>query len=99
MCSTIIIPSVIKRPIALTPNIQNCTVHSNLFIWSPRWDLEQTRTIEIRQYLHDHPEVTHWVSVDDLNMGKNGEPWKDEWAIGNFVLTPKSSEGIRKRSH
>jgi len=87
---------IIKRPIALTPNIQNCTVHGNVFIWSPRWDLEQTRTIEIRQYLHDHPEVTHWVSVDDLNMGKIGEPWKDVWAIDNFVLTPKSSEGIKQ---
>ena len=87
---------IIKRPIDLTPNIQNCTVHGNLFIWSLRWDLEQTRTIEIRQYLHDHPEVTHWVSVDDLNMGKIGEPWKDEWAIDNFVLTPRSSEGIKQ---
>ena len=87
---------IIKRPIDLTPNIQNCTVHGNLFIWSLRWDLEQTRTIEIRQYLHDHPEVTHWVSVDDLNMGKIGEPWKDVWAIDNFVLTPRSSEGIKQ---
>jgi hypothetical protein len=85
-----------KRPIDLTPNINNCTVHGNLFIWSPRWDLEQTRTIEIRQYLHDHPEVTHWVSVDDLNMGKIGEVWKDVWAIDNFVLTPKSNEGIKQ---
>jgi hypothetical protein len=29
-------------------------------------------------------------------MGKNGEPWKDAWAIGNFVLTPKSNEGIKQ---
>jgi len=87
---------IIKRPIATTPNIQNCKVHGNLFIWSPRWDLEQTRTIEIRQYLHDHPDITHWVSVDDLDMGKIGEPWKDEWAINNFVLTPRSSEGIKQ---
>ena len=85
-----------KRPIDLTPNIGKCTVHGNLFIWSPRWDLEQTRTIEINQYLHDHPEVTHWVSVDDLNMGKIGEDWKDVWAIDNFVLTPKSNEGIKQ---
>ena len=87
---------IIKRPIALTPNIQNCSVQGNLFIWSPQWDLEQTRTIEIKQYLHDHPEVTKWVSVDDLNMGKIGEDWKDVWALDNFVLTPKSSEGIKQ---
>ncbi len=48
------------------------------------------------QYLHDHPEVTHWVSIDDLNMGKIGESWKDDWAIDNFVLTPKSNEGIKQ---
>ena len=85
-----------KKPIALTPNLNDCTVHGNLFIWSTRWELEQIRTIEIKQYLHDHPEVTHWVSVDDLNMGKIGEPWKDEWAIDNFVLTPKQNEGIKQ---
>ena len=87
---------IVKRPIALTPDIQNCTVHGNLFMWSQKWDLEQVRTIEIKQYLHDHTEITHWVSIDDLNMGKIGEPWKDIWAIDNFVLTPKSSEGIKQ---
>jgi hypothetical protein len=29
-------------------------------------------------------------------MGKIGEPWKDEWGIDNFVLTPKSKEGIKQ---
>jgi len=87
---------IIKKPIALTPNIQNCKDYDSNFIWSPRWESEQIRTIEIKQYLHDHPEVTHWVAVDDLNMGKIGEPWKDEWAIDNFVLTPKQNEGIKQ---
>ncbi len=87
---------IIKKPIALTPNIQNCKDYDSNFIWSPRWESEQIRTIEIKQYLHDHPEVTHWVSVDDLKMGKIGEPWKDEWAIDNFVLTPKQNEGIKQ---
>jgi len=88
---------IIKRPIALTPNLGQCTWHEDEEIyWSPRWELEMIRVIEIKQYLHDHPEVTHWVSIDDLNMGKNGEVWKDEWAIDNFVLTPKSNEGIKQ---
>ena len=87
---------IIKRPIALTPNIQHCTVHGNLFIWSTQWESEQLRTIEIKQYLHDHPEITHWISIDDLYMGKIGEPWKDVWAIDNFVLTPRSSQGIKQ---
>jgi len=88
---------IIKRPIDLTPNIGKCNWYNDIiWVWSPRWELEMIRVIEIKQYLHDHPEITHWVSVDDLNMGKNGEEWKDEWAIDNFVLTPKSNEGIKQ---
>ena len=89
---------IIKRPIAVTTNLGQCTWYNDqVWIWSPRWDLEMTRVIEITQYLHDHPEVTHWVAVDDLNMGKNGEDWKN-WGIDNFVLTPKSNEGIKQLS-
>ena len=87
---------IIKKPIELTDNLKDCTVHGDNFMWSTMWDSEQMRTIEIKQYLHDHPEVTHWVAIDDLNMGKIGEPWKDLWAIDNFVLTPKSNEGIKQ---
>ncbi len=90
---------IIKKPIALTPNLGQCTWYIDAypagFMWSREWDLEQTRVIEIKQYLHDHPEITHWVSIDDLNMGKNGEEWKD-WGLDNFVLTPSSREGIKQ---
>ena len=87
---------IIKKPISLTPNLGKCTwYHDMIWMWSPRWELEMTRVIEIKQYLHDHTEITHWVSIDDLNMGKNGEDWKD-WGIDNFVLTPKSNEGIKQ---
>lgn len=85
----------IKPPIALTPNLKDCTVHGDNFIWSRDWDLEQTRSIEIKQYLHDHPEVTHWVAVDDLDMSNNGERWR-QWGLTNFVLTPKGREGIKQ---
>ena len=85
----------IKPPIDLTPMLSECTVHGNNFIWSKEWDLEQTRTIEIKQYLHEHPEITHWVAVDDLDMSKNGEG-RDYWGLDNFVLTPKSTEGIKQ---
>jgi hypothetical protein len=84
----------IKPPIGLTPLLKDCTIHGNNFIWSKEWNLEQERTIEIKQYLHDHPEITHWVSVDDLDMsyGEEGKPW----GLKNFVLTPRSSEGIKQ---
>jgi hypothetical protein len=87
---------ITKRPIVFTPNLGMCDwYHGMIWTWSPRWELEMTRVIEIKQYLHDNPEITHWVAVDDLNMGKNGEDWKD-WGLDNFVLTPKSSEGIKQ---
>jgi hypothetical protein len=92
---------IMKKPIAFTPDLNQCTVHGEVFVWSTKWDLEQTRSIEIRQYLHDHPEVTHWVSIDDLNMGIN---YKDpdwgmverDWGLSNFVLTPISNQGIKQ---
>lgn len=90
---------IIKKPIAFTPNLGQCTWYDNqVWVWSPKWDLEQTRTIEIKQYLHDHPEITHWVAVDDLDMGKNQEDWENwkDWGLDNFVLTPKSNEGIKQ---
>lgn len=87
---------ICKKPIALTTDLGKCTWYSDItWIWSSQWDLEMTRVIEIKQYLHDHPEITHWVAVDDLDMGKNGEDWKN-WGLDNFVLTPSSSEGIKQ---
>jgi len=87
---------IVKKPIALTTNLGQCTWYNDMvWVWSPRWDLEMTRVIEIKQFLHDHPEITHWVAVDDLNMGKNGEDWKD-WGLDNFVLTPSSDQGIKQ---
>ena len=89
---------IIKKPIALTPDLGDCTWENperESWVWSPRWDLEMSRVVEIRQYLYDHPEITHWVAIDDLDMGKNGEPWKN-WGLDNFVLTPRSNEGIKQ---
>jgi hypothetical protein len=90
---------IIKKPIALTPNLGQCTWYDN-WVWSRDWDLEMSRVIEIKQYLHDHPEITHWVSIDDLDMGKTGVKWGSEfehdWALDNFVLTPNGNEGIKQ---
>jgi hypothetical protein len=85
---------ILKKPIGITKMLGDCNQPEN-YPWMEKWDLEQSRSLEIFQYLHDHPEVTKWVAVDDLNMGKNGESWKD-WGLNNFVLTPKSHEGIKQ---
>lgn len=91
-----------KKPIAYTKKVSECTCYNeHTFVWSPRWLLEQERSIEITQYLQDHPEITKWVSVDDLNMGipQEHDSWGEmvmEWGLTNFVLTPRKTEGIKQ---
>ena len=93
---------IIKRPIAVTD------IFKDLFPkeWSAfrfRAELELERSMEIGNWLENHPEVTHWVAVDDLNMSSeflskyfsDGESDKNP-GLSNFVLTPKSSEGIKQ---
>ena len=89
-----------KKPIGFTKFLQDCEVPQN-FPWSRTYDLEQSRSLEIKQYLQDHPEITHWVAVDELNMGipQTNETWGDmvmDWGLTNFVLTPKGREGIKQ---
>ena len=89
-----------KKPIGFTKLLGQFDDPEN-FVWSRQWRLEQSRSLEILQYLRDHPEVTEWVAVDDLNMGipqtheSLGEMEMD-WGLTNFVLTPKNSEGIKQ---
>ena len=92
---------IIKKPIAFTKFLQDCDVPQN-FPWSRTYDLEQSRSLEIKQYLQDHPEITHWVAVDDLNMGipQTHESWGEiemDWRLTNFVLTPSGREGIKQK--
>jgi hypothetical protein len=94
---------IIKKPIDFTPWLKDCDWYLKEytdFPWSRQWDLEQTRSIEIRQYIINHPEITHWVSIDDLNMGKTGlyygMEFEHDWGLDNFVLTPLSTEGIKQ---
>jgi hypothetical protein len=90
---------IIKKPIGFTKQRKEFKV-SEEFPWSRQWDLEQTRCLEIHQYLKDHPQVTHWVAVDDLDMGKTGlyysVEFEHEWGLDNFVRTPRSNEGIKQ---
>jgi hypothetical protein len=89
-----------KKPIAFTPNLSECKNYDDSFPWERQWDLEQTRSLEIKQYLQDHPEVTEWVAIDDLDMGKTGKHYSvnftHDWGLENFVLTPKGNEGLKQ---
>jgi hypothetical protein len=90
-----------KKPIGITKKLGQFDEPEN-FPWTRQFDLEQSRSLEILQYLNDHPEIIKWVAVDDLNMGipQYHESWgdmtMDDWGLSNFVHTPKSSEGIKQ---
>lgn len=90
---------ILKKPIGFTKRLGDFDVPEG-FAWSRQWDLEQTRCFEIHQYLKEHPEISHWVAVDDLDMRKQGKhysiDYEHEWALENFVWTPYSREGIKQ---
>ena len=87
---------IIKRPIDFTGNM----IDGSKVTWYRNWDLEGTRSLEIQEWLNNHPEVTHWVAIDDLNMAKTGlhygMEFEHEWGLDNFVRTPLINEGIKQ---
>jgi len=87
---------ITKRPIDFTGNVLDLT----RVTWHRNWDLEGTRSTEIQDWLSNHPEVTHWVAIDDLDMGKKGlrygMEFEHDWGLDNFVLTPNENEGIKQ---
>jgi len=87
---------IIKRPIDFTTNM----IDGDKVTWFRNWDLEGTRSVKIQEWLKEHPEVTHWVAIDDLDMGKTGlhygMEFEHEWGLDNFVLTPLNKEGIKQ---
>lgn len=89
---------VIKKPIAVTSYTKDI---------DPKWwseykifaYIEHERVIEIKHWLSQHPEVTHWVAIDDLNLGIYETYSKDifnEDGLTNFVHTTKPHEGIKQ---
>jgi hypothetical protein len=92
---------IIKKPIGITPMYSKGEVEVPIdFDWSRTWNDEQIRCLEIQKYITDHPEITQWVAVDDLNMGKTGiyysMEFEHQWGLENFVYTPLSTEGIKQ---
>jgi hypothetical protein len=94
---------IIKRPIDATAfcrDLYNDGGAAHLkdedINWNRTWLLEQERHVEILHWLKQHPEVTHWVAIDDLNMAKNYDDIERTWGLENFVLTPRAMEGIKQ---
>jgi len=64
---------VIKGPIDFTPELQTTTKHANI------------RVDEINLWLSNHPDVTNWVAIDDLDLSD----------LDNFVKT-REREGLKQ---
>ena len=86
---------IIKKPIAFTDSITSKNYDN--FPWEYRMELEQTRSLEIAEYLTNYQSITEWVAIDDLNMSlRRKEDGEYSWGLNNFVLTPSSNEGIKQ---
>ena len=83
---------VMKAPIAMTENVKDFDPDTySMFIYKG-W-IERLRVIEIRKWLKEN-EVTHWVAIDDLFLGKRNE---EDPGLENFILTRRPySEGIKQ---
>ena len=97
---------IIKKPIGFTEVfhytdwLNEGRVPSD-FDWNRTDGREQERHFEIKDWLNSHPEVTHWVAIDDLHMGIHVEAssygsYDRDWGLENFVWTPQSDEGIKQ---
>jgi len=76
----------IKPPIDYTPNLKDFDEGIHHLLKTTN-DYEEIRVLEIKKYLEDHPEVTHWVAVDDMDLSK----------LSHFVQTKRPyNEGIKQ---
>jgi len=74
---------IIKKPIDRTSNMEEFDDSgASLYKWKS-WT-ERMRIVEIKKYLEDHPEITHWVAIDDMNMSREVH---DVNGLDNFVHT------------
>lgn len=89
---------IIKKPLDFTPSINNVEI-PNGFKWLKDFDLQQERSLEIREWVRiNKPEK--WVATDDLHLGKTlvNPSGVEEmvWGLTNFVWCPVPYEGIKQ---
>ena len=97
---------IIKKPIDCTVFFRDLQSAGKIpgyddFVWDRTFQLEQERHFEILEWLKEHQDVTHWVAIDDLNMGipvstRHYGDFDRDWGLTNFVWTPQESEGIKQ---
>lgn len=63
------------------------------------YEYDEIRANEIRKYLSEHPEITHWVAIDDLDMRYYSYSYAGEiivpWGLKNFIMT-RFNEGLKQ---
>jgi hypothetical protein len=93
---------ILKLPFDYT-TIDGLEIPDN-FNWQSKFESEQTRSLEIIQYLNSNPRIKNWVAVDDMDLRKFLSNKKSEiievrdWGLENFVWTSKYNEGIKQCS-
>ena len=82
------IRGIIKTPVAFTGYVASSAIF-----------LELARIEEIELFLSEHPSITNWCAVDDMDLGeKFDESGTKLSGLKNFVRTPSSREGIKQTS-
>jgi len=77
---------LVEPPIDYTPNMKDFD-EGGYALYGWKGFNESIRVCEVNEYLKNHPEVTHWVAVDDMDLSK----------LENFVMTKKPyNEGIKQ---
>lgn len=71
---------IMESLIDYTPLLKDCIPPSD-FMWDSMYDLEQSRSIEIKTWISEnHPKT--WVAVDDMDL--NADP---NWGLDSFIRT------------
>jgi hypothetical protein len=93
---------IIKKPIDFTHSMsyeeyEQSRINNTFKNYNYKYD--EVRANEIRKYLSEHPEITHWVAIDDLDMRYYSYDYTGEiiipWGLKNFIMT-RFNEGLKQ---
>lgn len=93
---------IIKKPIDFTHSMSYEEYEQNRVdntFKNYNYQYDEVRANEIRKYLSEHPEITHWVAIDDLDMRYYSYDYTGEiiipWGLKNFIMT-RFNEGLKQ---
>ena len=93
---------IIKKPIDFTHSMsyeeyEQSRINNTFKNYNYKYD--EVRANEIRKYLSEHLEITHWVAIDDLDMRYYSYDYTGEiiipWGLKNFIMT-RFNEGLKQ---